>query len=238
MDRIHGTDIACHLGYTSTFAVLVSDDPPPVVQPRTVKIFLSWKEPEPLAPRELTEPKGVGVITFGVYRPLSYPGVPLPAALDPDIAAPLRRVWSITAQRPAPWLHARFPHLRPEFLVFASVEIHPDAAGQRIALAVMADLINRHLPPGGIALLNLYPLEFLLVGKAAARDATAADKQRGIAALKRHYSRLGLQTIDSEPDLMVLQRPQGPIQVRRREVRLPRQVFSTLAEVPAYEGRY
>lgn len=240
MDRTHlsSGEVVCRVGYTGTTSIFVDDEAHRVVQPMTVKIFLERKDAEALAPLELTERKGVGKITYAVYRPLSFPEAVIPYDLDQDITAPLRRIWSQNARKSADWLHEQFPNLRPEFLVFASVEIDESVSGRRIALAVMVDIINRRLSPGGIAVLNPYPLEYLLVGHKTGSRATPEEKQRGIAALKRHYGRIGLEAIESEPDLMVLQRPPMPLRAPRCDLRVPRETFRTMPDVNTYEGLY
>ncbi len=236
--RLKATEVVCRVGYTGSVSVYVEDEGHRVVQPRTIKIFLERKDIEPLAPLELTGRKGVGKIIYGIYRPLGFPAAVVPYDLHQDIIAPLRRVWSQDAHQPADWLHERFPNLKPEFLVFGSVEIDERVSGRRIALAVMVDLINRHLPPGGIALLNPYPLEYLFIGHKAGTSATPEEKQRGVAALKRHYSRIGLEAVESEPDLMVLRRPPTPLRAPRCDLRLPRDTFRGMPDVSTYEGLY
>ncbi|HVU34358.1 MAG TPA: hypothetical protein VHE61_13055 [Opitutaceae bacterium] len=217
--------------------VYVGADLAPVIQPLTVKIFLEARERNEFSAFDLPERKGVGKITFGVFRPLNFPGTPVPYHLDVDVTAPLRRVWDTAANAPVDWLRTLFPTLRPEFLVFSSVQIAPDVAGRRIALAAMVDIINRHLSPGGIVVLNPFPLEYL-IRNSPRYHATPEEKQRGVAALKRHYGRIGLQTIETEPDLMVLQRPATPIQTSRPEIRLSRDRFRSMPDVYAYDGLY
>lgn len=226
-------EIVCRIGYVGELFAHIDPNAPPIVQPFTVKVFL---EPVRVGAGR-AERKGVGEITFGLFRPLNFPGVEVADRIDVDLTRPMRRAWDVAAGEPSSWLRAMYAEIRPEFLAFGSIEIAPKVAGRRIALAVMAEIINRHVAPGGIVLLNPYPLEFLVPGARKA-NSTPEERQHGVAALKRHYSRLGLRAIETEPDLMVLQRPSKPITGVRSEVRLTLAEFDSLADVASYEGLY
>lgn len=231
-----GAELVCRIGYLGDFAVRIGE--PSVLLTRTVTVFLEPVAPESRTSPERTERKGVGRISFGLFRPLGFPGALIPYDVPVDFTAPLRKVWDSRCHRPVAWIEQSLPRVHAEFLVFASIEIDPEVGGRRIALVVMAELINRHLSPGGVALLNPFPLKYLAVDREVRLAIPPEEKQRGIDALKRHYARLGLQSVDGEPDLMLLQRPTDPIKAPRSNVRFAREKFHALPPIADYHAMY
>ncbi|HVU33381.1 MAG TPA: hypothetical protein VHE61_08095 [Opitutaceae bacterium] len=194
-----------------------------VLQESRVTVLLA-----PAHPDTATPPLPIGAVHFAVFRPRYFPGERLPADLHADIHGPITTAWDLDSDRPAGWLMERHPELRPEFLVLARIEIV--TPGRRIGLSVTADIINRHLPPGGVALVNPCPLEFVGLEFQCGRGASEAEIAAGLARLSRHYARLGFQSPD-QPGLMTLLRPWRPL------VAPPVNLLFTDAELAALRAR-